>query len=110
MKTILSIFQSDRIPRNYREKIHCSLRTQEYRFEFETGNGFIFQIVDSVMQSGGGGGGGAPPPPPPPPPPPHAGPASTVRPGARINFKALSLNILSKILQTNLNTLKNTVS
>lgn len=46
------------------------------------------------MQSGGG----------------DAWPASTVRPDARINFKALSLNILSKILQTNLNTLKNTVS
>ena len=30
---------------------------QEYRFEFETGNRFIFQIVDSLMQSWEGGGG-----------------------------------------------------
>ena len=75
---------------------------QEYRFELETGNGFIFQIVDSLMQfweGGGGGGGGG-----------YAWLASFVRPGVRINFKPLSLNILLKILQTNLNTLKNTVS
>ena len=31
---------------------------QEYRFELETGNGFIFQIVDSLMQFWEGGGGG----------------------------------------------------
>ena len=74
---------------------------QEYRFEFETGNGFLFQIVDSLMQfwEGGGWGGGG-----------YAWLASFVRPGARINFKPLSLHILLKILQTNFNTLKNTVS
>lgn len=59
----LKIFQSDRIQKSYCEKIHCSLRIQEFRIEFDTGcsndmNGFNFQIIESFILNLGEGGGG----------------------------------------------------